>query len=76
MLFDPQHNKKFRDPDPQGSQAMKAGVTAGADRNQPIRMVDARLPVVDMQPLDRAAGPALTAVAIQYPVAKAAEVMA
>ena len=58
MLLDPQGDQQFRYPDPERGQAMEAGMAAGADRNQQLAVVDARFPMMDMEPVRRAAGAA------------------
>ena len=65
MLLDPELNQQFGEVEAEGGQAVEAGVTAGADGDQPIEVVDAGLAVMHMQPVGRAAGPAQTAVPVE-----------
>jgi hypothetical protein len=76
MLLNPENDKQFRNPDSEDSQTVKAGVTAGADRDQPIGMIDARFPVMHMELFGGSAGPALTTIAFQYSVPKTTEAIA
>ena len=76
MLLDPEDDQQLRYPDPEGGQAVEAGVAAGADGNQPVAVVDARLTVMHMEPAGRPAGPALVAIAVQNLVAEAGEALA
>lgn len=64
MLLDPEDNQRFRYPDPESSQAVEAAVATGADGNQPLRVVDARLTVMHMESVGRATGPAVVTVAV------------
>jgi hypothetical protein len=68
MLLNPQNDKQIWDPDPQDSQAVEASVAAGADRNQPVGMIDAGLTVVHMEPRFASAGSALAVIPLQNPV--------
>lgn len=76
MLLDPQQNESFRNPDPQGGQAVEASVAGGAEGDQEIALVDAGLPMMHMEAMPCPAGLAGTAVAIQNVVAEAGEALA
>ena len=76
MLLDPEDDEQLRYPDPEGSQAVEAGVAAGADGNQPVAVVDARLTVMHMEAVGGAAGPALAAVPVQNLLAESGEALA
>jgi hypothetical protein len=74
VLFAPEDNEEIWYPDPDGSQPVEAGVAAGTYGNQPVAVVDAGLTVMHMEPVGRAAGPALMVVALQNLPAEAGEV--
>ena len=76
MLLDPEGDEQLRYPDPEGGQAVEAGVAAGANRNQPVAVVDARFTVMHMKAVSRPAGPALVAVALQNLPAEAGKASA
>ncbi len=54
---------------------MEAGVAACADCNQPVAVVDARLTMMDMEPVGRPTGAALVAIALQNFPTQAGEVL-
>ena len=70
MLFDPQRDERFRNPDAQGAQAMDAGMTRRTKRNQQFRPVGTGRAVMDGEPLPRAAGSAAPAVAFEDLIAQ------
>jgi hypothetical protein len=47
MLFGPEHSQQFRDPDPDGGEAVEARVARRTDGDQEIGMADARIPVIN-----------------------------
>ena len=49
MLFGPERNKRLRNPDADGGQAMKAGMAGGAQSNEQLRFVGSRPPVMHHQ---------------------------
>lgn len=51
-------------------------MTAGADGNQPVAIIEARLTMMHMKSVDRAARAALTAVAVQNLIPQTGEAMA
>ncbi|HJT70770.1 MAG TPA: hypothetical protein VJ731_11255 [Terriglobales bacterium] len=64
MLLAPQGDEQLGYPDPEGSQAVEAGVAGGADGDQPVTVIDAGLTVMHMEPVGRAAGAAMVAVTL------------
>ena len=75
MLLNPEGNEQLGYPDPEGNQAVEAGVAAGADGNQPVAVVDARFTMMHMKAVSRSAGPALVTVALQNFAAEAREIL-
>lgn len=49
MLLEPQLDQGFGEPSAEGGQAMDAGVTGGAQRHQPVGIMDPGVPVMDME---------------------------
>jgi len=66
--------RQLRDPDAERSQAMQAGV-AGADGNQQLAVVYARLPMMHVEASGRATGPAEAAIALQNLLAEATKAL-
>jgi len=52
------NNEQFRYPDPEDGQAVEAGMAAGADGDQALAVVEARLPMMHMEAGSRPAGAA------------------
>jgi hypothetical protein len=76
VLLDPQQNESFRNPDPQGGQAVEASVAGGADGDEQLALMDAGLTMMHMEAMPCPAGLAGAAVALQNLVAKAGEALA
>jgi hypothetical protein len=77
MLFGPENGQQFRNPDMDRSQAMEAGVTGGADRDQEPRLAHARLSVMNVESgIPRPAALALILVANEHQFAVSGEVIA
>jgi len=49
MLFGPEESQRLWDPPVDGSKTVEAGVAAGADGDEQIRITVSRLPMVNMQ---------------------------
>jgi hypothetical protein len=75
VLFDPEGDEQIGKPGTQRGQAMQPGVATGADGNEQLAIVPARLTMMHMQPIGRAAGPAKAAVALQNLLPQAAETL-
>lgn len=65
MLLGPQLCQQWQDPSANSQKTVEACVAAGADGDQHLGSVETGLPVMHVQPLDRAAGAAPMAVAIK-----------
>jgi hypothetical protein len=76
VLLSPQGDERLRNPDPQGGQAVEAGVAGGADGNQKIALVDAGLTMMHVEAMPCPAGLAGAAVALENVVAEAGETLA
>jgi hypothetical protein len=64
VLLDPEGDEQLRYPDPDDSKTVEAGVTGGADGDQPVALIDARLPMMHMEVFGGTAGAALVAVTL------------
>ncbi len=53
MLLAPQLDQAFGEPAAEGGQAMDAGVAGGAQRHQPVGIMDPGAPVMDMEEAGR-----------------------
>lgn len=71
MLFGPEDCEQFGDPDVDRSQAVKPGVAGRADRNQEIRVTEARMPVMNVEAIPCPAVRASKVIPLenQFPVA-------
>jgi hypothetical protein len=76
VLFGPQLDQRLGYPDPQGAQAVEAGMAGGADGDEQFAPVDARAAVVDVEPVAGPAAPTGPAITLQNLVAQAAEAVA
>jgi hypothetical protein len=75
MLFGPELDQAAGDPGAQGQQPVDTGVAGGADSNEPFRIVEPRLPMMDMEgpPALPCPTDAAPPVALEDPVAVSAE---
>ena len=73
MLFGPEQRERFRDPAPDGAEAVQTRVAGGADGNQPIGFIRCRLAMVNMEEAGMPAAAAAKTVSFQHGLAMAAE---
>jgi len=76
MLFGPEDGEQFRDPRMDRSEAMKTGVTGGADRDKQIGITVPGMPMVNMKKAGRPAARAPIPVALKHAFPVSAEVIA